>query len=235
VLNLKAMNKYSLIGSVLLNVVFVVLIVIYFPQFRKPTAQKILEPVNFEALAKERIDRILKESPKQVSIVMLGNSITEGGGDWNKRLGRTDIRNSGQGGYTTGQMLWYLDTCVIKARPEKCFILAGINDLSLKIPLETVYANYIQILDKLRKRKIQAIVQSTLLQTNNLAGNRNVVRLNNLLSTYCAENNLIFIDLNSSLSNVNGLIPEYTTDGTHLTEKGYEVWSNILKPYLNKE
>src|SRR4030043_2243534 len=114
--------KNTFIISILFNIILSVLLIsslLY--QFRKendPIAKiRKFEP---EKLASKRIERILKQSPRTVSIVMLGNSITEYGGNWNTRLGRTDIRNSGQGGYTTGQMLWLLDSCVIKAKPENC-------------------------------------------------------------------------------------------------------------------
>ena len=31
------------------------------------------------------------------------------------------------------------------------------------------------------------------------------------------------------MSDQNGLIPDITTDGTHLSERGYEIWSEKLK------
>ena len=52
-------------------------------------------------LASEVIRRILAESPAKVRIVLLGDSLTANGKDWNPRLGRNDVRNAGQGGYLT--------------------------------------------------------------------------------------------------------------------------------------
>lgn len=100
-------------------------------------------------LASEVIRRILAESPAKVRIVLLGDSLTANGKDWNPRLGRTDVRNAGQGGYLTGQMLWMLDTCVVAARPEICFVLAGVNDLFNGIPSETIFTNQRQIVTRL--------------------------------------------------------------------------------------
>ena len=38
----------------------------------------------------------------------------------------------------------------------------------------------------------------------------------------------------ASISNDNGLInDEYTTDGVHLNEKGYNVWVKTIKPLFN--
>ena len=165
---------------------------------------------------------------------MLGNSITEYGGDWNARLGRIDVRNSGQGGYTTGQLIWMIDSCVLKPHPRYCFTLAGINDITLGIPVERIFKNYQNIIDTLMVNGIQPIVQSTLYQTGNTTGNQKVAYLNTLLENYCIGKNIDFIDLNQFMSDRHGLMPEYTTDGTHLSERGYEVWSGKLRQVISE-
>jgi lysophospholipase L1-like esterase len=229
-----AAMKNTFILSVLFNFILAILLIsalIY--HFRKeedPVAK--ISKFEPQKLSAKRIERILKQSPKTISIVMLGNSITEYGGDWNARLGRTDIRNSGQGGYTTGQMIWLLDSCVLSARPRYCFTLAGINDVSLGIPVERIFQNYQTILDTLMANDIQPVVQTTLYQTGNLSGNRKVKYLNYLLKDYCIRKNIAFIDLNEFMSDGNGLKPEYSTDGTHLSERGYELWSEKLKQVI---
>lgn len=190
--------------------------------------------IDFQELATERIHRILSHSPEKVNIAMLGNSITEMAGDWNILLSRDDVRNSGQGGYVTGQMLWIIDTCVVQAYPKACFILAGINDITLKIPVETIFENYKTIIRILHTNQITPIVQSTLYQRNSPGSNVKVRMLNDRLQTYCLENNIRYIDLNQHLSDENGLVKEYTTDGTHLTTEGYAVWAKVLKSFIKQ-
>ena len=107
--------------------------------------------------------------------------------------------------------------------------MAGVNDLSLGIPVGRVCANYHIIIDTLMANGIRPVVQSTLFQTGNPAGNKNIGYLNDLLEAYCYEKNILFIDLNRTMSDHNGLLQELTTDGTHLSELGYEVWSDKLK------
>ena len=227
--------KNTFIISVLFNLILAVLLItalLY--QFRKeedPVAK--ISKFEPQKLSAKRIERIMKQSPQNVSIVMLGNSITEYGGDWNARLGRTDIRNSGQGGYTTGQLAWLLDSCVLNTRPKYCFTLAGINDISLGIPVDRIFFTYQTILDTLLANDIQPIVQSTLFQTGNPSGNRKVSYLNYLLKDYCTGKNIAFIDLNQFMTDANGLIPEYSTDGTHLSERGYDLWSEKLKQVIS--
>jgi len=226
--------KNIFIISVLFNIILAILLISAFVyQFRKeedPVAK--ISKFEPQKLSAKRIERIMKKSPQTVSIVMLGNSITEYGGDWNARLGRSDIRNSGQGGYTTGQLAWLLDSCVLNASPKYCFTLAGINDISLGIPVERIFQNYQTIIDTLLENNIQPIVQSTLCQTGNPSGNHTVTCLNYLLEDYCTGKNIVFIDLNQFMADKNGLMPEYSTDGTHLSERGYEIWSEKLKQVI---
>jgi lysophospholipase L1-like esterase len=230
------MNNKAFTISLLFNIILAALLIsalVY--QFRKekdPIAK--IGNFDIQKLSSRRIERILKQSPPKVSIVMLGNSITEYSGNWNARLNRTDVRNSGQGGYTTGQLLWFIDSCVVKAKPRYCFTLAGINDFSLGIPVERIICNYRTIIDTLLANNIQPIVQTTIYQTGNIIGNGKVRYLNYLLKDYCTVKNIRFIDLNQVLSDDDGLRPEYTTDGTHLSEKGYAIWSEKLQKVISE-
>jgi lysophospholipase L1-like esterase len=228
------MKNYVVI-SFLLNIILAILLISAFVYHFRKEEDPVAKIQKFEPckLSADRIERILRQSPATVSIVMLGNSITEYGGDWNARLDRSDIRNSGQGGYTTGQLVWLLNSCVLNAKPKYCFTLAGINDISLGVPVEKIFYNYRTILDTLLSNDIQPIVQSTLYQTGNPTGNRKVAYLNYLLKDYCEDKDIVFINLNQFMSDAYGLITDYSTDGTHLSERGYSVWCEKLKQVIS--
>ena len=190
--------------------------------------------INYTYLASARIQRIMDHKPERIKIAMLGNSITEKGGDWNVWLGRKDVLNSGQGGYTTQQFTWLIDSCVFATKPEYCFIMGGINDISLGIPVDRIFSNYKYILSQLGKNKIQVVVQSTLYQANNPESYQKVTELNGLLIAWCNKRSIPFINLNTEMSDEKGLKQELTTDGTHLTDAGYGIWSGILKKFMQK-
>jgi lysophospholipase L1-like esterase len=47
------------------------------------------------------------------------------------------------------------------------------------------------------------------------------------------EVNVTYIDLFPLLADDNNmLIEEYSDDGLHLNAAGFEVWTNLIKPYL---
>ncbi|OJX59469.1 MAG: hypothetical protein BGO84_12005 [Dysgonomonas sp. 37-18] len=184
-----------------------------------------------ENLVSEGIKDILRKSPKTVEIVMLGNSITAGA-DWNKLLKRQDVRNAGQGGYTSGQMLWYIDLCVLAPKPKVCFMMAGINDLFNDLPPSLIYQNQIKIIEMLSSHRIKPIVQLTLHVRGDKEMNKRIDKMNEVLTRYCKENSIFYIDLNQQLSDENGLKDEYTTDGVHLTAEAYAIWALVLNDLL---
>ena len=70
-----------------------------------------------------------KSSPiGENKIVFLGNSITESGGDWNKRFGTKNIVNRGIGGDITEGVIVRIQE-IIHFKPLAVFLLIGINDI----------------------------------------------------------------------------------------------------------
>ena len=60
--------------------------------------------------------------------------------------------------------------------------------------------------------------------------NDHVVNVNAGLKQLAIKNKIVLIDLYSAFVDDQGLLKkEYTYDGVHLTGKGYEVWTILLK------
>jgi lysophospholipase L1-like esterase len=193
-----------------------------------------IDPFDFSHLSAARTRRIVEASPEDVAVVMLGDSITELAGDWNTRLDRDDIRNAGQGGYTTGQMLWLLDEAVIAAKPQRVLINGGINDLSIGVPPEQVLANVTEIVRRLKAEGIEPVIQSTFYQQEDAVTQPIITTHNDALRGLADRENLVFIDLNATMSDDQGLRAAYTTDRTHLTEAGYAAWTAVLRDYFDR-
>lgn len=76
----------------------------------------------------ERITHFQHEPLTIGDIVFLGNSITEGGGDWGAKLGIPQVKNRGIAGDVTDGVLKRLDEITF-FKPRAVFLLIGINDL----------------------------------------------------------------------------------------------------------
>ena len=70
----------------------------------------------------KRIDDFKKKPIGYNKIVLLGNSITKGGGDWNKRLNVTNIINRGISGDISEGVLERLDE-IVHYKPIAVFLL----------------------------------------------------------------------------------------------------------------
>ena len=79
---------------------------------------------------RERMAEFAKmRSIDATDIVMLGNSLTEFGGDWSKRLGFKHVRNRGIAGDNVDGVLNRLDA-ILSKKPKAILLMIGINDIS---------------------------------------------------------------------------------------------------------
>jgi lysophospholipase L1-like esterase len=171
-------------------------------------------------------------------IVFLGNSITEGGKDWSKRLNYPNIKNRGIGGDVTDGVLARLDE-IIYFKPKAVFLLIGINDLRYNDNPNNPSAEYIannvikisQVINaKTPKTKIYV---QTVLPIEKEKFKNNILKVNEIIKANEKENPYQIIDLYSIFINENGLIKSgLSTDGIHLNEKGYDAWVEFIKPVV---
>ncbi|WP_246198168.1 GDSL-type esterase/lipase family protein [Solidesulfovibrio aerotolerans] len=162
--------------------------------------------------------------------VFLGGSQTAG---W-KQMGMfKDVLNKAAVSNTTAKILKGLGP-VVSLKPEKVFILEGINELYS--PNQAILARYREILLRINKGtpKTLIFVQSVLPVVNRPdLSNDKIMELNAGLKALCAElSNCIYIDLFSHFA-VNGALNEsLTTDGVHLRPDGYKLWQALIENYV---
>lgn len=173
---------------------------------------------------------------KQADIVMLGNSITHGA-NWNELLGRQNVVERGISSDVLDGYLARLNY-VILLKPKFVFIMAGINDIYNWLPVEKIFEKYVRLIGELKKNNIKPIIQSTLFAGSKWKSysdrNKEVIKLNKMLSDFAKKNLIEYIDLNKKLSAKNILIADYTYDGLHLNGKGYAIWATEVDKVLRK-
>ena len=170
---------------------------------------------------------------RQADIVMIGDSITHAG-HWDDIYPNIKIANRGIGSDRTDDVIRRLDN-IISVKPEKAFVMIGINDLSWGRTVDNIFDDYKKIVNALKNKNIQVFIQSTLECSRSVCGNRldKVRELNEKLNKYAKEQQLIFININEGLTNEEeGLRKEYTYDGIHLLGEGYVKWSKSIAPFI---
>lgn len=170
------------------------------------------------------------------AIVFLGNSITERG-VWNELIQGKTISNRGIGGDNTFGVLSRLDD-VVKTKPEKIFLMIGVNDLAGRgWPIDVVLKNYTRIVDKILKEspKTKLYIQSVLPIDEDtiprFKGKSIVIRMfNEELKALATSKKVTYVNLHDQFKDEKGKIKaEFTNDGIHLTPLAYTVWVKYLK------
>jgi|TARA_B110000438_G_C15747664_1_gene621478 lysophospholipase L1-like esterase len=189
---------------------------------------------NYKKVIKE-----FKSNPLNYNdVVFLGNSITQGGKDWSKRLNYPNIKNRGIGGDVTDGVLARIDE-IVYFKPKAVFLLIGINDLwnngSPNNPsAEYIGNNIIKIAQVISAKapKTKVYVQTVLPIDKEIYKN-NILKVNEIIEANEKENAYEIIDLYSIFATENGLIKkELSSDGIHLNEKGYNTWVEFIKPIV---
>ncbi|MGE5480299.1 MAG: GDSL-type esterase/lipase family protein [Chloroflexota bacterium] len=244
------MNKFLLVSNLLLLVAVVFLAARYHAARdlyaalaggKKPPAQaKPVEPDCRYAL--KAFDFHFKKETDNPNIVMFGNSLIRRG-DWPKLLGRGDVINRGIGGDVM-RCLAARAVYLMNIKAKAWIIEGGINDLPARKPAE-IFDYYKQIVEFARRLGARPIL-SLVLRVSPKAEHyfpfrRDYVRINKLvdelnaaLRRYADEEGVDIIDPNMKLTGTGGLLrDECTTDGVHLTAKGYELWAGQIKAALD--
>jgi lysophospholipase L1-like esterase len=200
---------------------------------------------------KQQISLFKVYKPKNVKVVMLGNSLTHGA-NWYELLSRPYVVERGVPGDILKGFLARMKY-VYELKPKYCFIMGGINDIYNWTPVKEIYQNYLKVIENLKRKGITPVIQSTLyagkyygkdwieqnapdinVVENNANRNEQVKKLNQLLKDYAKRNGIEFIDLNKRMAVNNFIRKELTYDSLHLNGKGYKIWADEIDKVLKK-
>ncbi len=183
--------------------------------------------------------KIAKPTDNENRVVFMGNSITEGWGTISPSFftGKPYI-NRGIGGQTTPQMLLRFRADVIKLKPKLVVILAGTNDIAGNTgpsTLEMIEDNIFSMAELAKSNGIKVVICSVLPVYDypwkpGLNPADKIISLNKSLQNYAIKNKLVYLDYHTSMKDDrNGLKTEYTGDGVHPNELGYQVMATLAE------
>jgi lysophospholipase L1-like esterase len=185
----------------------------------------------------KRIAQFEQEPVVTGKVMFLGNSITEGG-KWATLTGDNTVINRGISGDITYGILKRLPDIIIR-KPSTLFLLIGINDIAKDIPDEVIADNIRKIIVRIKAGSPQTkiFLQSILPLNPTIPGfpqhydkEDHVFRTNQLLRDVARLTDTRFLNIFPVFcDNQQRLHKDFTYDGLHLNEKGYEVWAKFLK------
>lgn len=173
---------------------------------------------------------------------MVGNSLTENGGDWSRRLGIPNVRNRGIIG-DTAMGIYNRLYQILPFKPKKIFLMCGINDVSHNLSADSIVSLINLLVTRIQKESPKTKLYLQSLLPINESFNRYkrlkdktslVPEINSKLKLLAKQHKIQFIDLFPLFTEKNSIIlrKELAVDGLHLNEDGYKIWINELRKYM---
>lgn len=217
--------------AVIISAVYV--FAFYLPQKREKAERERLVLEYREAKMKQYREENEKYDDYEVDVAFIGDSLTDGY-DLQKYYPEYVTANRGIGGDTTFDVEGRLQESLYDLKPKVCVMLIGGNNL------KTMFDNYENILLGLRENLPETkiiLVSLTAMGKEWGAEKNEIAALNNVKIKILAEKyGFDFVDLFTPLYDITigEIYSEYTNDGAHQTEKGYEVFTETIKPAIEK-
>ena len=179
-----------------------------------------------------RQDQLNALRPLPGSVVLLGDSITEGG-EWQELLPTLPVVNRGISGETASQLLGRVGSPL--NRPAAVVLLIGTNDLARGVSGLHVADTVRRILDQIEWTcpDSPVLLQSVMPRSPKFAA-----EIRDLNARYRrladARARVDYIDLWPLLSDGPSIRPTYSFDSLHLNGAGYRAWVSALRPALER-
>ena len=234
----KALLKLPLL--ILIIIVFIFILLTIYNNHQKELARE--EKIRQEEVKKKRLEL----EKKSENIVFLGDSITDFY-DLNKYYKGYNVVNSGISGNQTISLINEIKNRVYIYNPTKVFILIGTNDLvDSNRTNEEIVENIEKIVNGIKENRPKAKIyvesiypvnntdnKKVVHSTTKTRSNKRIKKINILIKEMCKDNNIEYINLYDELVDKDGnLNIDYTKDGLHMSEEGYEIITKKLKKYL---
>ncbi len=139
--------------------------------------------------------------------------------------------NQGISGDTSSGILKRL-SFFSKTRPDVIYVMAGINDLRNGASDETILRNHHRIIRTLKQSHPESliIIQSILPTRQGKIPNSRIRHINEQLAQIAKEQHVNYLNIHNWFTDSEGnLRQDLTTDGLHLSTRGYDVWRWALE------
>jgi lysophospholipase L1-like esterase len=177
-----------------------------------------------------------KSPPPQNALLFIGSSSIR---MWDLQKWFPDRRtiNRGFGGSETADSLYYADRILLPYKPKVVVLYAGDNDIAKgKSPDEVFHdwqAFVAKVHGELPDTKIVYVAIKPSIARWKLVDKMRAT--NALIAKDCAKHQkLAYVDIDKPMLGDDGKPREelFKDDGLHLNEKGYQLWSDLVRPEL---
>ena len=191
------------------------------------------KPLNWECMIKQRQSDMNATSwgDSRPLTILLGDSHMELGDWYNLFHGTVAVRNCGMS-MARIQDVTALASSVPDKHPKTVVLMCGINNFFQGATVEACVPEYEALFNEIRRTiNPQSLLILAVMPVRENPLNQKVQALNVKLESLCQAQQITFINVNASVSEIGGgLSAQLTDDGLHLNRKGYRAFaSEILK------
>ena len=184
---------------------------------------------------------ICANTNKYFDLVLCGDSITHNWEGWGKPVfeeyfSNYKTLNLGYGGDKTQHLLWRLQNGELDGYKAKLVaVMIGTNNV--EDPAEDVAAGIKASLDVIREKQPEAkILLMPIFPRDKQPTNERRVKnekVNEMIKNYADGEKIVWLDFNKKLMQEDGTLSEEVfPDLLHPNEKGYRVWAEAVKPFI---
>ena len=205
-------------------------------------AQKRPDPERYAKQVGAYLEADKQAPPEPCGILFIGSASIVAWKTLKADMAPDPVFARGLGASTIEDQMYYFDKIVAPYKPRAIFMYASENDVVNGLKAEEVLGDLKQFMDL--KTKVLGATPVYLMAAKaspaRLASAAEQDRTNRLEQKYAAtRKDLIYIDTATGAwedGKVLGqLKPVYVPDGIHMNAEGYAGWTQIVKPYVDKE
>ncbi len=193
----------------------------------------------FESSIRTFEDWDKKNSVPQNGVLFVGSS-TIVGWQTHKFFGELPVINRGFGGSQISDINYFASRVVIPYKPKVIVFYAGDNDIAAGKSPKQVLNDYTKFVEFVHKElpETRIIFISMKYGSNNVSSHDTIKEGNVMIEQYSKKDaKLIYFDGVSPLLDKDGKPNDdlFKSDRYHLNDKGYEIWTKLLIPIIQKE
>lgn len=175
-----------------------------------------------------------------------GTDYPEHNKNWDQNFSGWNAADFGWGGDTTRNVLWRLHNGELDGvNPKVVVLMIGTNNVGRDPPNDREYrvadvAKGVRaILDFVQEKAPAAKIVLMGITPRNDRGDAAVMptidEINTRISEFADNETVFYLNINGKLADREGLLFEgMTEDGLHLSNKGYQIWADALKPLFTE-
>jgi lysophospholipase L1-like esterase len=150
-----------------------------------------------------------------------------------------NVINRGFGGSTLGQAIYYADDIIFPYQPRQIVIYSGENDLAEGETVEVTFDRFKTLFDIIRKKMPQVPIAFISIKPSPSRAHLmpKMIAANQLIKDFLEKKqNTSYINIFDAMlqSNKQPKTDIFLSDNLHMNDKGYQIWKEIITPYLIK-